>query len=653
VKRRARVAVDPRRRQRRHRLALAAVVVLPSALLLAAATWVGGRYRLEPPERLGPAGRTAALAALRAVVEGRPPARPHGQGLDAPLEDRGPAVVTVWHGGARVVRVDGRGATAAEAIEAAGRALAASKPITDLTADERRASRIQVDLVTARGPLLQSVGVLAPFAVHPGLEGLGAITAGPEEHLLTPDELVRNRLLVSQKPIGAIPDLKIGLDMVRADAVFALSSQITIQGWSVIDRSYFRFRADTFAEGPDHAAVPLERGIAPAPALTAASLRHAALEGGHYLVRHLARNGRYVYEADLASGRSSDPEKPRPYSLPRHAGVTYFLAQLYGATGESWLLEPIERAFGHFAELVEQGGCTGKTASGAPFACVHQREDRRASLGATALAVVALCEYKRATKSTRFDELTHKLGEWLLFMQNPDGTFSHLYEVKAGKRDLDTQLLYFSGEAALALVRMHSVYGDARYLDGARRAIDRLIEWYDFFAGGFFYGEEHWTCIAAEAAFPALRDPRYLDFCDGYGDFLRRQQTQEDDFADQPDMAGTYGFTPFILANNTPVGSRSEAMISTYLLGQHHGRPSEPLRQQILRSMRFALRQQIRPEGDFWVAAAAQGLGGIPSSVIDPTVRIDYVQHVCSAMLRSAPLVEPGTPGPAVDRAEK
>ena len=626
--------------KRRRRLALIAVWILPTALLLAGATWVRGRYRIDHPDRLGQPARVAAMAALRAGLERKPIARPSADGLDAELDQGGPAIVTVWKTGAVVVRVEGRGDTAAAAIEAAARALAASPKVEAMTSGDHDAARIQVDLVRGRGPLLRAVAALAPFALHPGLEGLGAVTAGGEEHLLTADELVRRRLLVSKKPIGALPDLKIGLDLGRTDRLFAATSKIDRKAWAVLDRSYFRFRADTFVEGPDRAPVPLDRGVPPGPELTAASLRQAALDGGRYLVRHLAENGRYVYETNLATGKSSDPKKPRPYSLPRHAGVTYFLAELYRHTGEKWLLEPIERAFGHFAELVEQGGCTGTTPEGKPFACVAQEEDKQGRLGSTALAVVALAEYRRATRSDRFDALTRRLAEWLLFMQNPDGTFCHLYDIKGGERDTKTQLLYFSGEAALALARMHAVYGDARYLEGARRGIDRLIDWYDFFAGGFFYGEEHWTCIAAEAAFPALRDARHLDFCDGYGDFLRRQQVMEDDFSDLADMAGTYGVTPFILPNNTPVGSRTEAMISTYLLGKHHGQPSEPLRQQILRSMRFALRQQIRPEGSFWLSPKAEGLGAISASTIDPSVRIDYVQHVCSALLRSVELVD-------------
>jgi hypothetical protein len=616
-------------------------MVLPTLLLCVGATWVGARYRLDAPERLSPAARAAAMAVARAVLDGRPAARPHHPELEASLDGGGPVVISVWHQGERAARVQGRGPRVADALEAAAKALAALPALAQVSPAARAAARIQIDVVTARAPLLADIGGLELFTMQAGRDGLGAVTAGPQEHLLLPDELIRARLLVTQKPIPAIPDLRVGVDMKRAGARMAVADHISVATWSDLGKTYFRFRSDSFVEPPGKGApLPLERGLPPGPALTARNLRAAAIAGGHYLVDHLAENGRYIYEVDLSSGRASDPKRPRPYSLPRHAGVTYFLAELYRHTGEKFLLEPIERAFGHFAELLEEGGCRGKTSSGKSFACVHQREDQKAALGSTALAVVALCEYKRATKSGRFDALTHQLGEWLLYMQRPDGSFAHLYDVARGQRDEKAQMLYFSGEAALALVRMHAVYGDPRYLAGAERALDWLVGWYDFFGGGFFYGEEHWTCIASEAAWPALRKERYLDFCLGYGEFLRRQQNQEDDFSsDQADLAGTFGYTPFLVPNNTPVGSRNEAMISTYLLSQHHGRPSEELRQQILLSMRFALRQQVSADSAFWLKPSAHGLGGVTASAIDPVVRIDYVQHVSSAMLRAGELL--------------
>jgi len=624
----------------RRRIAMAATFVLPSALLLFASSWVKARYRIEPPERLGPEARSAVTASLRAVVEGRQAARPRHPELERTLEHRGPVVVNVWRLGKRVARVAGRGQRIADAVlDAAGQLTDA---LTSQPLDVRVTCRIQVDVVGGRGPIALDAPALSLFALSSGLEGLGVETAGGEEHLLLPDELIREKLLHAKNPVGVIPDFNLGLNRERADKL--LAGRIDKQSWKALDKRYFRFKSDSFVETPDRKGAPLQltRGTPPAPALDAAALRDGAVAGGRYLVAHLADNGRYVYESNLATGRGSDPKRPRPYSLPRHAGTTYFLAELYRHTGESFLREPIERAFRHFADLVEEGGCSGTTPAGARFACVHQKEDKYAGLGSTALAVVALVEYRRATGEATYDDMARAMTEWILFMQRGDGSFAHRYDVKAGVKDEESQLLYYSGEAALALARMHAVYGTPRYRDAAERALDWLIHWYDFFAGGFFYGEDHWTCIAAAAAWPALKHDRYREFCDGYGEFLRRQQFAEGDYAEETDdLAGVYGVTPFVVPNNTPVGSRTEAMLSSYLLDRHHGRENQPLRQQILRSMRFALRQQVRPDNDFAWPAAAQPLGAITAASTSPVVRIDYVQHICSAMMRTAAILDP------------
>jgi hypothetical protein len=79
-------------------------------------------------------------------------------------------------------------------------------------------------------------------------------------------------------------------------------------------------------------------------------------------------------------------------------------------------------------------------------------------------------------------------------------------------------------------------------------------------------------------------------------------------------------------------------MISAYLLGQHHGHGDPRIRDQIRRTLQYALGQQIRPEGMFDVVG--DGLGGMPGSPIDRNVRIDYVQHVCSAMIRASEWID-------------
>ncbi|HLL25776.1 MAG TPA: hypothetical protein VK427_26745, partial [Kofleriaceae bacterium] len=326
------------------------------------------------------------------------------------------------------------------------------------------------------------------------------------------------------------------------------------------------------------------------------------------------------------------------YSMPRHAGTTYFLAELYRITKEDWLREPIERAFAHLAELMSNGRCARTLPDGTQIDCVLDRTERVAHLGSTALTVVALAEYQRATGDMRYLPTAKKLAAFLLYMQRADGSFRHLYDSAKKAYDDKSQLLYYSGEASLALARMHTITNDPIYARAAEKGLDWLVDWYDFFMAGFLYGEEHWTCIASEAAWPAGKNPKWKDFCHGYGAFLRQQQASVGDHPDQDDFAGAYVFTPFLVPYNTPAGSRTEAMISAYLLGRHHGTPDADVKAQIRAALQYALGQQIRPENDF--AVIGPGAGGMPGSPIDRNVRIDYVQHVCSAFIRASEFID-------------
>lgn len=634
------------------RTTLAAIWILPSALLLALATWVHGTYRISVPPPLSAQAHTTTLGTLRAALQGNLPG-------DAPaalarrLPGDGPVVVSLLERGQIRARVVAHAPTLAEAVGQAAAMLAAHPQVRALSPVRRAHARIKVDVVVGRGPMATGNTLARAVGIHPGLEGLGVTLEGPQaqvpggraEALLLPDELFLQRLFGSAQPLSFVPDFTIGLDFERADMLLAKLAALPPGGYGAARRTYFRFRTDSFVERPretrDQAPpLPLTRGLPPAPPVTAESLRAAALAGGAYLVAHLSERGRYVYERDLSTGQGTDPDRPGPYSIPRHAGTTYFLAELYRITGEASLREPIERAFAHLQELVEAGGCAGTLPGGARFACVIDRGQTVADLGSTALTVVALAEYQRATGDARYQELAAALSAWILSMQRPDGSFAHLYDVPQARRDEHTELFYYSGEAALALARMHVVTGEARYRDAAERALDSLVGWYDFFAGGFFYGEEHWTCIAAEAAYPAIQKDSYRRFCSGYGAFLRNQQAGPGEASDQADYAGSYNLTPFLIPYNTPAGSRTEAMISAYLLGQHHGQPDPRLRRQVLAAAQYALGQQIRPESDFSVAARVPGIGAVPASPVDRRVRIDYVQHVCSALIRAVELVE-------------
>lgn len=621
---------------------LVAIWTLPSLVLLLSTWCTYSAFRIPPPDRLDDGERAAVIAPLRAVVDDPKAA------VVAPAvtRDTGTIVVTVWLDGKPTARVEVTADDLSTATAEAAKRLAQSPGITKLAPVDRGHTRIQVDVVTGRGPIgggsplydnLVVPGVEEMLAISPGIDGIGG-TINDKSVMLLPNELVSAKTLQTKVPSAAMSDFAIGIDLKKIGSLIA---QRAGERGVVEPDNLYRFRTDEFVEPPvndrgGRAPIPLTRGIPPRPELNAAALREAALNGGRYLVAHLAPNGRYVYEHDLSSGVMTDPKRTgSAYSMPRHAGTTYFLAELYRITKENWLKEPIERAIHHLADLVTQNQCGTDE-----YACVRDKNEKDAQLGSTALAVVALAEYQRATGDKRFLDLATKLAAFLLFMQRDDGSFKHIYDSKLKKPDEDQQLLYYTGEATLALARMYVITGDEKYGEAAMKGLDWSVDWYDFFLGGFFYGEEHWTCITAEAiyAYPPARKDKYREFCDGYGTFLRAQQAGPGDFPDEQDLIGAYNMTPFVMPYNTPAGSRTEAMVSAYLLDLHHEQPDARIKGQIRDALAYVIGQQVRPDSDFNAVGPADG--GMPGSPIDRNVRIDFVQHTNSAMIRASEFID-------------
>jgi len=658
----------------RRTTALIAVWTLPALIFVSITYALYSKYRIDVPARLSDEARASAMAVLRAALDGGPATRPNHPELERKQASGAPAVVTVWSNGRRAARIDAYGDTIAGAMHVAAKTIAANAKLKRLPAAARTKARIKVDLVVAKG-VLSGPGLFRTIGFNPGLEGLGVtidwaapLTRAQQKRLnlvdnceqdgdkwrcksnafLLPEDMVLQRLLSAKRPISFIKEFNFGLDFKRADINLIRMAQLPTGAYAKGKKNYYRFRTDSFVERPAHKRkdgppFQLYRDLPPGPEVTAANLRKAAIAGGRYLVAHIAKNGRYIYERELHTGQGTSPRPGGPYSLPRHAGTTYFLAELYRHIGPkegAFLKEPIQRAFDHLQQLINKGGCKGTLPNGKQYACVKDAGHAVASVGSSALAVVALAEYERAVKDGRYAKLTRAMAEWILFMQKDNGDFAHLYHVKSQKRDMKTQLLYFTGESALAMARSYKIYGDERYKKSAEAGLNYLMDWYDFFGGGFFYGEEHWTCIASEAIYPEVKHDRYRRFCHGYGEFLRTQQPLSGEFGDQDDFTGSYGFSPFVVPHNTPAGSRTEAMISAYQLGQHHNKPDERVRTQIMRAMKFALRQQISEDSDWFVSNKISGIGAVPANAIDRKVRIDYVQHVCSAFIRAAALLK-------------
>ncbi len=602
------------------------------ALWLAVAGWA----RLPAAAPLSDGDRAAVMATLRAALDhAAAPATAVG---NRPLA--GPLFVALFVDGAPELRLESRAPTLAAAVAD----VVAQLGRTAQSDDAHARGRLKVDVTLARAPIVATFAPLFALSIVPGRDGVG-VRANGREAYLTVDELMRADVLAAAEPLRGM-DLELGCDPVAIGKLLGQSLGLDEDAFAAARKSWFRFAADAFVEPADPTlrgrALPVTRGDVPGPPVSKENLRAGAIAGGRYLLRHLYDDGRFGYEYTPATDK--DEAFSLDYSLPRHAGATYYLAQLYAFSHDDAFRDGAARAIGFLAQR-HPGSCDR-----ADRACVGNAGDASVDLGAAAMSLLAAVEYQAATGRRDYEPWARRLANFLVYMQTPDGDFRHLYDPRRDARDEHTKMLYFSGEAAFALGKLTALLGPAdrdyaRYATALDHALHYLTDTqYATLAGKFYFGEDHWTCMAVDAGWdalaPAAREP-YARFCDDFVGFMRRTQFGPDEAITraQPDFLGAYGFSPFLPPHATPVGSRSETTISTYRLQARRGKPDPRTLEQIRRGMQFLLAHQISDDDAWLMANPEAARGGLLMSDVKRYIRIDFIQHSCSAMLRSIPLL--------------
>ncbi|MBW2733823.1 MAG: hypothetical protein JRH20_15655 [Deltaproteobacteria bacterium] len=599
--------------------------------------YLGVYARYSMPVNVGIDASQAAVVmrAVRAALEGEGEGGvAHGQKLPGPLW------VSVFRKGILL------GRHRIEAVTLAGALKKAQAHFSTPQARRRFGApsgvRLKLDLWVGRGDLVTSIPLLFAKSIVPGVDGL-ALQADERHAYLLPDTLYSAELLAGYQPFFFMHEFRTGLNIKEAVTMLASRLDLTMEAWRGAQKRYSRFRVQSFleplAKSPlaksyrASTALPVVRHRVPVEHIDRSIVRAAVTRGANYVLRQMQDNGkfRYIYYPlhDKHSGGA--------YSLPRHAGTTWFLSLAYGHLRDERFGKAARKAIEYLVAHAVPPGCRDTD-----FACVGSQQ--YADLGSAGLTTVAIAEYQLATGDKRFEALARRLGSFMTMMQRESGDFCHIYAPDKGKRNCEPVLLYYSGEATLGLARLYQLTGDETLKKPIERALDFLTDSkYDFFMGQFFISEDHWTCIAAEAAYDAVHKESYLEFCQEFARLNRRAQLEEG----HPlhDLRGSFGITPFFMPHNTPVGSRSEANVATYLLSQRWGRPDAEVRDTILRAVRFLVDQQYTEDRYYLLRAPQKASGGMGQTPIRGSVRIDYVQHAAAAMVRALPMI-PEKPWP-------
>jgi hypothetical protein len=527
--------------------------------------------------------------------------------LHEPL--RRDVVASVWRGGELVARA----------------AYAEGQP-RDAVIDRALAGggELALEVVVGQAPILLWPDLAFGISFVPGRDGVRAVLGGKTVYI-TPDELLSRQLYDHglRIPIGIAVGLDTGALVTMLADKLETSREVVLEHASL---RRIRVERKAGAERPRITADNLRRE----------DVREAIMAGAKYLARGVSPEGRFRYNVSAPSNTDLGG-----YDWPRHAGATYFLAQVAAMSGDPALADACRRA----ASLMTASGLS----TCGPYACVG--EENLVGLGSTALAVVALAEIVEKKIDEHFAVPLVALTRFLRSQQRPDGEFMHYYDRGSG-RPIDTQGLYYSSEAALALAKAHAITKDPADLDAAVRSLRYLVgpAW-SFFGDRYYFSEEHWTCQALGVLWPHAPDRKALDFCLRWQAFGRAIQQREGDSLFDAD--GSIGVGPVVTPRLTPVASRCEAAVATLDVARRAGIAAEEiaaLDAQLRRALALLLRQQFRPGPRHLFKSPEDVEGAMPGSEVDWELRIDYTQHTGSALVRWLELTE-ATERPRADGA--
>ncbi len=484
-------------------------------------------------------------------------------------------------------------------------------------------SELVLESIVAEGPILARPETALALSLVSGHDGVVATLDGASVYV-TPDDLLAQRAYDKGVNVLGV-DLSLGADTAVVYALLADRLHTTFP--RVRDEAILR-RARFERTTPRNPAPPWAH--VDGSSLTPGIVHDAVLDAARYLARNIHEDGHFRYLVDAPSNRQLGG-----YDWPRHAGATYFLAQAADHFHEPEIAEGCLRA----AALLRDGAVSNC----GDAQCIGT--ELRVDLGSSALALVAFAEIVRTGLDTSYLDLVRSLTRFLRSQERADGEFMHEFDRAVG-RPIDVQYIYYSGEATLALARAHALTEDPNDLAAATRGLAHLVgpAWH-FFGDRYYFGEEHWTCQAMADLWDRAPDRAALDFCTRWQAYGRKLQLRTGEAV--YDVDGAIGVGPVFTPRLTPVASRSEAGIATLdvLLREHAG-DLEALEDQQRRALALLVRRQLRPGPVAIFASPESVYGAMPGSEVDHALRIDYVQHAGSAMIRWLDLVNRGASGP-------
>ncbi|MBJ8432255.1 poly alpha-glucosyltransferase [Acinetobacter pittii] len=185
-----------------------------------------------------------------------------------------------------------------------------------------------------------------------------------------------------------------------------------------------------------------------------------------FLHDQIQENGKFIYGYFSAYDRNI-----RNYNTVRHCTSVYALLETFEVQSkpEYWpkIHAAIQYALTNFYKEKD---------SETAFMIDGKEGEFEIKLGANAAAILMLTKYQEITQKTDYQKYAEKLANGILKLVNSNGSTTHVLNYPDYDLKEKFRIIYYDGEAALALLRLYQINQDKKLLETVKLMFECFIE---------------------------------------------------------------------------------------------------------------------------------------------------------------------------------
>ncbi|MBJ9705473.1 poly alpha-glucosyltransferase [Acinetobacter calcoaceticus] len=185
-----------------------------------------------------------------------------------------------------------------------------------------------------------------------------------------------------------------------------------------------------------------------------------------FLHSQIQENGKFIYGYFSAYDRDI-----RNYNTVRHCTSAYALIETFEVQNKPEYWPKIHAAI-HYALTNFYKEKDSSTA----FMIDGKEGELEIKLGANAAAILMLTKYQEITQKTDYQKYAEKLANGILKLVDSNGSTTHVLNYPNYDLKEKFRIIYYDGEAALALLRLYQINQDSRLLETVKLMFECFIE---------------------------------------------------------------------------------------------------------------------------------------------------------------------------------